>query len=189
MEAEERARFEFRAWAPAFPDLPQPEGDDWSSEIYLIPLGLLTKSVKIRGDALEIKEMVSDRDGLQLWRPAARLTFPIPAATLERELMVLIKIGQPLHHERYGADELLEDVAGTRRNVVAVPIRKRRHLFEVEGCRAECTEVEHAGRRIMTVAAEHEQPARLLAAVRAMKLERFENLAYPSELSRLRRAA
>ncbi len=189
MEAEERARFEFRAWAPAFPDLPRPDGDGWGHEIYLIPLGQLAKSIKIRDGALEIKEMVQIRDGLQLWRPSARLTFPIPTATLERELMVLIKIGQPLRRERYGVDELLEDVAGSRRNVVAVPIRKRRHLFEVEGCRAECTEVEHAGHRIMTAAAEHEQPARLLAAVRAMKLERFENLAYPAELSRLRRAA
>lgn len=189
MGDEEGARFEFRAWAPAFPGLPQPDQEPWTDEIYLIALGMLTKSIKIRAEALEIKEMVHDRDGLQLWRPAARLPFPIPAATLERELMVLIKIGQPLRHERYGAYELLEDVGYARRNLVVVPIRKRRHLFDVEGCRAESTEVEVAGRRIMTAGAEHPQPAPLLRAVRAMELGAHENRAYPSELDRLHRAA
>jgi hypothetical protein len=189
MEDEEGPRYEFRAWAPSFPALPRPEQEPWEDEIYLIPLGLLTKSVKIRGKVLEIKEMVHDRDGLQLWRPAARLIFPIPAITLERELMVLIKIGQPLRRERYGPDELIEDVAEARRNVVAVPMRKRRHVFEVEACRAECTEVEVAGHRIMTAAAEHPEPSPLLRAVQAMKLDTYVNLAYPAELDRLRRVA
>ncbi len=191
MEDEEGARYEYRAWADAFPNLPRPsDAEPWGEETYLIPLGLAGgTSIKIRGDALEIKELALERDGLQLWRPAAKLRFPIPAPTLERELMVLLKIGQPLRHARYGVEELFEDVVDPRRNVVAVRLKKRRHLFEVEGCRAETAEVEVGQRRVMTTAAEHESPGQLLAAVRALGLERLENVPYPLELSRLRRAA
>ena len=53
-------RYEYRAWAPAFPGLPQPEGEAWSEETYLVALGLLSLNIKIRDDALEIKQLKLD---------------------------------------------------------------------------------------------------------------------------------
>lgn len=179
-------RFERRAWASAFPGLPQPGEEPWTEDIYLVALGLTNRDIKIRGGALEIKELVLEAHGLQLWRPAARLEFPIPALTLERELMVLLQIGEPLRRPRYGPEEIMEDIVRRRRNVAAVPVRKRRRLFEVKGCRAETALVELAGQRAMTAAAEHEEADRLLEAVAEMGLDRYLNLSYPQVLDRLR---
>lgn len=181
-------RYEYRAWADSFPDLPRPDAEPWVEETYLIAQGLASRNVKLTADALEIKELVQDREGLQLWRPAARLAYPIPAATLERELMVLLQIGQPLRRERYGPAEILEDVADARRNVLAVPLRKRRRLFAAAGgCRAETAEIETGdGKRATTAAAEHADPARLMEAMAGLGLDRFPNLSYPTALARLR---
>lgn len=173
--------YEWRAWASSFPDLPEPD-EDWSEESYLLVQGLHSLNVKIRDGMLEIKELLAERDGLQLWSPAAELRFPIPAATLERELMVRLQIGQPLRHERYGERELFEDVTLARRNVLAMPVRKRRHLYVVHGCRAESGEVEVAGRRFRTAAAEHQEPEQLRRAILHMGLDRHPNLGYPAAL-------
>jgi hypothetical protein len=181
----DKPRYEYRAWDEAFPDLPQPSAEPWEEETYLIPLGMLSRNIKIRDDALEIKEMLADRNGLELWHLSARLEFPIPALTLERELMVLLKIGQPLRHERYGPREIMEDIVAPRRNVVAIPLRKRRHLYEVAGCRAETAEIELQGQRLMTAAAEHEEAERVLEAVQLMGLDRHPNASYPIALTRL----
>lgn len=177
-----KLRYEYRAWAEAFPDLPQPDDEPWVEETYLLPLGLVGLGIKIRGDALEIKELLTDRDGFQLWSPAARLAFPIPALTLERELMVRLAIGEPLRRKRYGPQEIMTDIVQARRNVIAATLKKRRRLFEVASCRAETAAVEVEGQRMMTAAAEHEDMDQLRRAVAEMKLDRYPNLSYPETL-------
>jgi hypothetical protein len=186
-----RPRFEYRAWAEAFPDLPRPESEPFADEVYLIPLGLGGRDIKIRGGALEMKDLLLEQDGLPLWQPAVRLEFPIPAHLVERELLERLALNQILRRRRYTQEELLEKLE-TRRNIAVVPVQKRRKLFEVAGCRAESGEVLVAGRRLLTAAAEHESPGALRRAVAEMKLARYPNLDYPSALTRLlplRRAA
>jgi hypothetical protein len=179
-------RHEYRAWAQAFPGLPQPEGEAWSEETYLVALGLQSLNIKIRGGALEIKQLRHDPGGPQLWALSARLEFPVPALALERELISLLQIGQPLRRERYDVAAILEDIVGARRNVVAVRLRKRRRLYEVEGCRSETTEVELPdGTRVTTAAAEGEDGRRVLAAAGAMGLDGLPNTSYPQYLEPL----
>lgn len=186
MEDEEGARYEFRAWAETFPNLPRPDREEWHDEVYLIPLGLLTTSVKIRGDALEIKDLVAERPDMQLWLPVARLTFPVPAHLVERELIVRLALGQKLHRERFTAEELLAEVVEARGNVAAVRLRKRRRLFEAAGgCRAEVGEVEVDGRRTLTACVEHAEPERVASAAAELGIDRHPNLDYPTALARL----
>lgn len=186
MPTDDLPRYEYRAWSESFPALPQPEGEGWQEETYLVAPGRVDLNVKIRGSALEIKELVSQESGLHLWRPSAALEFPIPALTLERELLDLLQLGLRLHHEHYGRDELLADIVEQRGNVFAIPLRKRRRLYEIQGCRAETAEVELDGRKVMTAAAEHEDATRLMAAMDEMGLDRYANLAYPAALLQLR---
>lgn len=183
--ADTRPRYEFRVWGDSFPDLPAPGDAPWQDETYVLALGLLSVNVKLRDEALEIKELLADQSDLQLWSAAARLTFPIPALTLERELMVRLQIGEPLHRERYGPAELLDDIVAARQNLVAVPLRKRRHLFEFAGCRAETAEVMVAGRRVVTAAFEHEAPEPVRDAIARTGLTGRANLAYPAALELL----
>ena len=180
-----RPRFEYRAWAEAFPDLPRPESEPFTDEVYLIPLGLGGRDIKIRGGALEMKDLVLEQDGLPLWDPAVRLEFPIPTRLVERELLERLALNQVLQRQRYTQEELLEELAEARRNIAVVPVQKRRRLLEIAGCRAESGEVLVAGRRLLTAAAEHETPDTLRRAVGEMKLARYPNLDYPAALTRL----
>ena len=187
------AVWERRAWAASFPGLGPPgEAEEWAEEAYLLPLGLGGRDIKIRGQALEIKDLVAQRADMQLWRNAARLPFPIPSAAVERELILRLALGQPLSRERYTAEQILGELVGPRHNVAVVTLRKRRRLFESAGCRAEVAEVEVGGRRTLTACAEHEDPDRLRQAAAELGLDRHPNLDYPTALARLvvpRRAA
>lgn len=174
--------YEYRAWDTAFHDLPRPEGT-FEEEIYLLPLGLSGRNLKLRGQALEIKDLLQEVDGLQLWLPAARLEFPIPAHLVERELLLRLALNQVLTRERYTREELLAEVVGARENVLSVPLRKRRHLYEVEGCRAEVCEIEFGERRILSACAEHEDPATLRRAIGRMLLDRYPNIDVPTALA------
>lgn len=185
--------WERRAWAASFPGLSPPgEAEEWGEEAYLLPIGLGGRNIKVRGGALEIKDLLVQSADAQLWRDAAHLPFPIPSATIERELILRLALNQPCSRERYTADQLLGELLGGRHNLAIVRLRKRRRVFESAGCRAEVGEVELDGRRILTACAEHEDPDRLRRAVAELGLDRYPNLDYPSALSRLvppRRAA
>lgn len=184
----ERARYEFRAWGEAFPNLPQPTGCPADEAVYLLPAGCGCRNIKLRDGALEIKELVSDAGGLQLWQPVACLEFPIPTTVLLRELLFLLRLGIVLRRASYRQEELLAELAEEpRRELAVVRLRKRRRLHEVAGCRAETTELVLAdGRRIMSAAVEHAEPLPLLRAVAAMGLACRPNLAYPAALACLR---
>jgi hypothetical protein len=181
----DKPRYEYRAWANAFPDLPQPDGEEWTEETYLVPLGLPSLSIKLRDGVLDIKEWKAGQDGPQLWQAAARLTFPIPAPTVDRELVTRLQISLPLSRERYGPDELVRDLLDARRNVVAVAVRKRRRIYDADGCRAETTAVEIGGQPFMTAAIEHESAAKVASTARKIGLDGFPNRSYPEVLDRL----
>lgn len=189
--------WERRAWTDAaapFPGLSPPGGAEaWAGEAYLLPVGLGGRNIKVRAGALEIKDLLLQRADAQLWLDAARLPFPIPSATVERELILRLALNQPTSRERYTEEQLLGELLGARHNVAVVRLRKRRRLFESAGCRAEVAEVELGdGRRALTACAEHEDPDRLRRAVAELGLDRYPNLDYPSALARLvppRRAA
>ena len=66
------ARFEYRIWGEAFPDLPAPDPAAPSTEVYLLPAAGDEVNAKIRGGALEIKRLLGSEAGLQKWLPALR---------------------------------------------------------------------------------------------------------------------
>lgn len=190
------AAWERRAWGPSFPGLGPPgDAEPWGVETYLLPLGLAGRNIKITGDdgsggggaaaALEMKDLVVRRGDLQLWQPAARLPFPIAARLVERELIVRLALGQPLHRERFTVEELLADIALARGNVAVVRLRKRRRLFEAAGCRAEVGEVEIGGDRILTACVEHPESDRAARAAAELGIDQYPNLDYPAALARL----
>jgi len=112
--------WERRAWAASFPGLSPPgEAEEWAEEAYLVPLGLGGRNIKIRGDALEMKDLVVGRPDMQLWHPAARLTFPIPSASLERELQ------QRLEAERARLREEAEQRARAEAEAEAERVEQR----------------------------------------------------------------
>ena len=169
-------RFERRAWAEAFPDLPDPSAEPASLEIYLLRPGRPDFNLKLRNGALEMKELVLEQDGLQQWRPTAKLGFPLPACEL-RELDI-----DPVETTNAYADfECLRSCL-ERAGLVILALTKRRRLFEREGCRAETTLVESGRHRSLTAAVEDVDPDRVGRAATEMGLGRFPNIAYPGAM-------
>ena len=87
--------------------------------------------------------------------------------------------------DAYTLDQLQAELTRAPRQVRIVRVHKRRRRYIVSGCGAEMTDVVADGKPIRTVAVEHEDPARVLAAVREMGLDRFENVSYPRGLRHL----
>lgn len=182
---EDTARYEYRAWADAFPDLPQPEGEAWDEETYFILPRRLTVNVKARSGAVEVKQLAEERDGLQLWRPAARIELPAHGRDLGHALRPWLDVDLPQAGEPLDLGALERALAAAVPDLLSVGLRKRRHFFEAAGARAECTEVRIGERQVMTAAAEHEDPTILRRAVRELGLGALPNLAYPAALLRL----
>jgi exopolyphosphatase/guanosine-5'-triphosphate,3'-diphosphate pyrophosphatase len=64
-------------------------------------------------------------------------------------------------------------------------VRKPRTRYRINGCVAELTGVIADGKKVRTVAIEDADPAKVLAAVAAMGLDRFPNISYPRGLKQV----
>lgn len=175
-------RYEFRIWAEAFPGLPQPDQEPWSEETYLIAASRPDANVKLRGEAVEIKELVKRHHALELWRPGPQLDFPITSGTLAREILPRLALATAEPKDCPAPADLLQ-LARASGAVTIVTLRKRRRLFEVMEARAEVTEVEVGERRIRTAAVEHEEPEVVERAARSLGLGALPNRSYPMALA------
>ncbi len=106
------ARFEYRIWGRAFPELPSPDQQPQSREVYLVPAEVDGSNIKLRREALEIKRLLGVRAGLQHWLPALRCVLPLPAAVLEEHLCPeLGSAPPPLRRASYDLRQFLAEVA------------------------------------------------------------------------------
>lgn len=175
-------RYEFRVWNRAFPKLPQPDSEPWSEETYLLVASRPDTNVKLRGDVVEIKELVKRHHALELWRPGPQLDFPLTGSTLGRELLPRLPLDATGAEDCPAPADLLQ-LARASGAVLVIALRKRRRLFEVMEARAEVTEVEVGERRSRTAAVEHERPEVVEQAARTLGLDAFPNLSYPAALA------
>jgi hypothetical protein len=180
------ARFEYRIWGRAFPELPSPDQEPASREVYLVPAGVDGSNVKFRREALEIKRLLGVREGLQHWLPALRCVLPLPAAVIAEDLCPELGLAAPpLRRARYDLGQFLAEVASALPGVRAVSLVKRRRSFEVAGSRAERTRVRIDELTIETVAIEAERFDRAARATAELGLRRAPNLDYVTALQRI----
>lgn len=179
--ADDAPRWERRAWAAEFPDLPDPAGEPESEEIYLLPPHPSGINVKVRGDTLESKELLTAAHGLQLWRRAGSVRFPAEGSLLTDELWRRLGVALPLVG-RVSRAEFVAKLGERPRRLATARVHKRRRLFEIGGCRAEVCRVRLAGRIIATAAIEEASAERAATAARLLGLHRWRNLDYVSAL-------
>ncbi len=181
------ARFEYRIWGDAFPELPAPDQVPPSPEVYLLPTGVDRVNVKFRRGALEIKRLLGLRAGLQQWLPALRCPLPLPAAVIEHELCPALGVAAPpLAQPSYDLERFLDEVASAWTGVRSVSLVKRRRAFEIAGARAERTRIEIGAVTIESAAVEAEAFKAARRAVAELGLTRAPNLDYVAALRRLR---
>jgi len=155
-----------------------------SEELYL--LAGVGANVKVRDDLMDIKLLRDvDADGLERWEPVMKQGLPLPAADVSRVLDALEVTPPPLARDAYTLDQLLTETLEPFEAVRVVRVRKRRVRSTLQGCMAEIADVVADGRSIRTIAIESEDPAAVVAAVRAAGLEGYVNTSYPRGLSAL----
>ena len=180
------ARFEYRIWGYAFPDLPSPDQEPASREVYLIAAGVDGSNVKFRREALEIKRLLGVREGLQHWLPALRCVLPLPAAVIAEHLCPELGIAPPpLRRASYDLAQLLAEVASVLPGLRVVSLLKRRRSFEVAGSRAERTRVTIGAVTIESAAVEAERFELAARAAGKLELRRAPNIDYVSAIRRI----
>jgi exopolyphosphatase/guanosine-5'-triphosphate,3'-diphosphate pyrophosphatase len=138
-------------------------------------------AVKARAGLMDVKHLERvDDDGLELWRPVMKSELPISEADA-RAVVAALGVQAPLSNGSYDVSGIAEASTAVR----VVPVHKRRRQFTFGGCMAELTDVRIGDRSTRTLAIESEQPARVIAAVRALGLSPRPNVSYPQELKRL----
>ena len=164
--------------------LPPVRVDD-SEELYILS-SRVEGSIKVRDGKLDVKrlERVSE-DGLEQWNPVAKAEFPIAAVDVASLLAALDVSVPSLHHERYALDQLIADVVEPHDDLVAVPVRKHRDHYLLDGCRAELTGVRSGPRTTRTVAVEDDDPTIVRSTVEALGLWSRSNVSFPRGLAGL----
>src|SRR5262245_18997002 len=155
-----------------------------SDEIYLLSRDT-DANVKIRDRLMDIKTLEQvNAEGLEQWRPVMKGEFPLPAAEVTR-VCAALGVAPIVGLEVYMLDQLQAELTQASRGVRVAQVHQRRQRSTLGGCIAEMTEGGADGRPTRTAVIELKHPARVLATVREMGLDHFENISYPRGLKRL----
>jgi exopolyphosphatase/guanosine-5'-triphosphate,3'-diphosphate pyrophosphatase len=184
-------RWEWRTFSENFAELEgvfaalTPEGGQESDEIYILS-SASDENAKVRDELMDIKALQQvNADALEQWKPVMKGRFPLPTADVLRVFDALAVECPTLSRSAYALQEFLEQLVKPVPELHVVQVHKKRSHYTVNGCMAEMTEVLADGKRVCTVALELEDPARVIATVRKLGLDRFPNINYPRGLKQL----
>jgi exopolyphosphatase/guanosine-5'-triphosphate,3'-diphosphate pyrophosphatase len=163
----------------------EPGGVQESDEIYLLsPVG--DQNVKIRDRLMDIKTLEQvNTDGLEQWKPVMKGSFPLPAAQVKSVFDAFGVAQPPLARTDYTLEQFVDELAKPGGRLRVVNVHKKRTRYQIDGCMSEMTDVIADGRKTRTVAIESENPARVIATVRRLGLDKFKNISYPRGLKQL----
>jgi exopolyphosphatase/guanosine-5'-triphosphate,3'-diphosphate pyrophosphatase len=185
------SRWEWRTFGDSFGESDQrfaalkAEDVHESDEIYFLST-VNDENVKVRDQLMDIKVLEQvNPDGLEQWKPVMKGAFPLPGKEVLRVFDALGVECPTLGHAAYTLEEFIEQLAKPGSQLHVVKVHKKRTRYMIDGCMGEMTEVAADGKRIRTVALELEDPARVIATVRQLGLDRFKNINYPRGLKQL----
>lgn len=155
-----------------------------SDEIYLLdPRG--TQNAKIRDEVLDIKQLhQTDADGLELWEPVFKARFPLSRSDLASASAFWALPLENMARETYTIQQFIDEVIALRADLLVVRIYKSRRGFIFGGCIAEVAKLAVESRALESFSLEHEDPKRILAALRELRLDGHANTNYPLGLKR-----
>jgi exopolyphosphatase / guanosine-5'-triphosphate,3'-diphosphate pyrophosphatase len=163
----------------------EPTSTQESDEIYLLS-SVTNENVKVRDLLMDIKTLQRvNADGLEQWKPVMKGAFPLPAAEVKNVLTALGVAAPPLARGDYTLEQFVGELVEPGGRLRVVPVHKKRAQYKIDGCIGEMTEVVADGKKTRTVALESEDADRVIATVRKLGLDRFENVSYPRGLKQL----
>jgi len=159
----------------------EPKGSD---ETYFLSPAT-SENVKVRDGLMDIKKFQhANADGLEQWKPVLKHGFPLPADNVKTVFEILGVAAPKLARTEYTQQQVIDELmkpAGVR----VVSVHKTRTRYTVEGCMAEVADVTADDKKSMTIAMELEDAAQVIATVRKLGLDRYENISYPKGLKQL----
>jgi len=136
------------------------------------------ENVKIRDDLVDIKSLKQvNADKLEQWYPAMKEGFPTTKDKLEVLFRDFFKVPMQFSQETYTYAEFLGLVA-TCEQLCVVEVYKERQAYEINQATVEIAETKFNGVPMRTICVEHTDPANVIATVRELGLEGFENINY-----------
>jgi hypothetical protein len=119
-----------------------------------------------------------------LWEPVLKARFPLGL----KEVATIFGPWWPPPtasiRDSYSFEQLVEDVVTPRPALRLVAVRKSRRGFTFAGCLAEFTKVSAGSVSVQSFSLEHEDPRRVLAALRTLGLKARANTNYILGLKR-----
>ncbi len=188
--AEIKARWEWRTFGEAFGEaetrinsFPKDKVRS-SSEIYILSKRSMDNT-KIRDMLMDIKTLQRvNGDKLEQWFPIMKAGFPLAPEVLN-DVFKAWKAPLPaLRRAAYGCEEFLGELVAKHPDLKMVRVEKERHGFMINGCIVEIADLKFDGKPIRTVAVEMEDPGRVMATVKELRLDGFENVNYLKALKR-----
>ena len=184
-------RWEWRTFGETFAGSDNPfsayqaGGTQESDEIYFLS-PVTSENVKVRGGLMDIKKFQhANPDGLEQWKPVLKHGFPLPSAEIQVVFDVLGVTAPKLTRAEYTLEQFIQELVQPVTGMRVVDVHKKRTRYTVEGCMTELAEVVAGGKRTRTIALELEDPARVIATVRKLGLNQYENISYPRGLKQL----
>jgi exopolyphosphatase/guanosine-5'-triphosphate,3'-diphosphate pyrophosphatase len=156
-----------------------------SDEIYFLS-PVTSENVKVRDGLMDIKKFQrANPDGLEQWKPVLKHGFPLPASDASTVFEILGISSPKMARQEYTLEQFIQELITPVAGMRLVNVHKTRTRYTVDGCMAEVADVVADGKRIRTIAMELEDPAQVIATVRQLGLDRYENISYPRGLKRL----
>lgn len=188
--ADIKARWEWRTFGEAFGEAEArinsfaKDKVRSSSEIYILSKKSMDNT-KIRDMLMDIKTLQRvNEDKLEQWFPIMKAGFPLAHAVLNDVFKAWKAPLPPLQREAYNYEEFLGELVAKHPDLKMVQVEKERHGFMINGCIVEIADLKFDGNPIRTVAVEMEDPGRVMATVRELRLDGFENVNYLKALKR-----
>jgi hypothetical protein len=187
------ARFEFRVFGHGFGrEIDEIRRRSFCSVIeevhdtYLVTTATDGNNVKIRGQSLSVKKLMSVEQELELWRPSLKLDFPIAASAINKKIFKVLAVQVPLlDEEEFNTETFIMNVVRPHPEVRVAEVFKRRFLFQVERCKVEIDELLVNGAAIQSIAIESEEAAEVLRIRQLLDMQRYGNVSYPVVLKRI----
>jgi len=184
-------RWEWRAFGRSFGaaeerfDALAPERVQESDELYVLSK-TVDENVKVRDELLDIKQLEHvNADGLEQWLPVMKEPFPLTATTAASVVERLAAAVPPLEQDAYTLDEFVRELVLPSADLLAVHVHKRRQRYTIGGCMTELTDLRTDVGETRTVAVEAEDPERVIATVRDLRLASLANTSFPHGLKGL----
>lgn len=155
-----------------------------SSEIYILSKKSMDNT-KIRDMRMDIKTLQRvNEDKLEQWYPIMKAGFPLTRENLGSIFQTWKAKAPALKCESYEYKEFLHDLVEPHPDLKIVSVEKERHGFMINGCIVEIADLKFDGKPVRTIAVEMEDPGQVMATVKELQLDGFENINYLKALKR-----